>query len=514
MIKNLTISYRLLLILIVLTGMFTFFATSPGAHAASARYLNPVQQENLLPGTTSWELVKPAPLDTSTYTSDQSIEGYASTTSAGAGQTIHFAVNTITRTFNADIYRLGWYQGKGGRLLQSLQNLPGISQPIPTPDPQTGLIEANWSWTFSITIPKNWVSGMFLVKLTDANGEQSYIPFVVRSSVQTTFVMIHSANTDEAYNTWGGTSLYQDTTNTLPAGRAFQVSFDRPLNQNFGAGYLLTWEYPMIRWMEKNGYNVGYLSDVDVQNSSQVLLGHRGIMIVGHSEYWSQQMRSHLQAAINAGVNFASFGANDIYWQIRYETSSSNVANRIITCYKNALLDPYSTSTNANTLSQVTVQFRQAPVNNPEQTLIGSMYDSYFTENATNLGASWVVSNASSWIFAGTNLQNGSSLPKLVGQEFDIYTPTLAQPATIKGKDGVAGVEVLASSPVVDEYGQQSIANTTLYTAPSGARVFDAGTMQWSWGLDNWTLYTVAPNAANAATQRITANILYNFMAF
>ncbi|MGB8344413.1 MAG: N,N-dimethylformamidase beta subunit family domain-containing protein [Ktedonobacteraceae bacterium] len=511
--KNRKPIYNLLIACIIAMSALAFLipplSQQPVAKAASALALNPIQKENLLPGTTNWEISHPAPLDSSNYTHDKSIEGYASTTSVAVKGTISFAVNTVSTTFTADTYRLGWYQGTGGRLMSSLTNLAGHSYTVPAPNPQTGLVEAHWPWAFSITIPTSWISGMYLVKLTDLNGEQSYIPFAVRSSVKSNYVFIYTANTDEAYNAWGGTSLYQDMTSTLPAGRAFQVSFDRPYAENFGAQNLLSWEYPMIRWLEKDGYNVSYVSEVDVQTNPKILLGHHGILIVGHSEYWSQQMRKNLQAAVNMGVNLAVFGANSIYWQIRYQSSSSSVPNRVITCYKSAALDPQS---NKKKNAQVTVQFRQPPVNSPEQTLLGSMYNSYFAQGEGNYGFPWVVSDASSWVFAGTNLQNGDSIPGIVGYEFDSNFPDAAQPATITGADQVSGVEVLSSSPVTDVYGNTSNANSTLYTAPSGARVFNAGTIEWSWGLDPWTLYTIPPNAVNPAIQRITANILFNFL--
>src|SRR5438132_12702696 len=103
---------------------------------------------------------------------------------------------------------------------------------------------------------------MYLVKLTDANMQQSYIPFTVKSTRNTDFVFIPSVNTDEAYNVWGGASLYGDYTHTLPPGRAFKVSFDRPFFQNNGPGNLLTWEYPTIHWLERTGYSIDYISDV------------------------------------------------------------------------------------------------------------------------------------------------------------------------------------------------------------------------------------------------------------
>jgi hypothetical protein len=264
----------------------------------------------------------------------------------------------------------------------------------------------------------------------------------------------------------------------------------------------------MIRWLEKNGYNVGYISDVDVHLSSTVLQGHLGNLIVGHGEYWSGQMRNHLQAAVNSGVSLGSFGGNDIFWQIRYESSSNGVANRVVVCYKDASLDPLYNKNN----SQVTVNFRSSPINKPEQTLLGSMYDSYFDESDTGQGFPWVVNNASSWVFAGTGLHNGDSLPGLVGYEFDSFFPGYPSPATITGADGVSGVEILAASPVTDIYNTQSTANATLYTAPSGARVFNAGTIQWALGLDSYSPIATSPNLMNPAAQQITANILHNFL--
>lgn len=509
--KRLRKLFFLLFIVIVFGGMlFTSPALqssiSTTAKAASATTLNPIQQENQLPGTPDWQIVKQPPADTKNYSHDQGIEGYATQTSVMVGSSIGFAVNSITSTFNADIYRLGWYQGIGARLMQSFTNIPGKSYPVPAPVAKTGLVAAKWPTAFTLPVPSSWVSGMYIVKLTDANGEQMYVPFVVKSPVKSDLVLVHTANTDEAYNVWGETSLYQDFTQKMPNGRAYQVSFDRPFYYNQGMGNIFNWEYPMIRWLEKNGYDVSYVSDVDLNsNNSNVLLGYKGIVIAGHSEYWSAAMRSNLQKAIKSGVNLAMLAANDIYWQIRYTTSATNAPARIIICYKDASLDPLSSTQPALT----TIQFRNSPVSKPEQAILGSTYNSYFQGS----GDPWVVSNASSWVLAGTNLHNGDSLPGLVGYEFDEVSTKYPDPQTIVGIDGVSGVEVLSDSPVTDIYGQQDDANTTLYTAPSGARVVNMGTIQWSWGLDDWgCLYNGQPSVVSTAAQQITANILNNFV--
>ena len=458
--------------------------------------LNPIQIENRLPGTLAWYLSHPAPYDSTTF-DYPAIEGYAWTTSAQAGDEVKFSVSTTASSFIADVYRMGWYQGNGGRLVLAIPSVQGHAYPVPSPDAQTGLVEAHWPVTFTLKPNITWVSGMYMVKLTASNGLQSYIPFVLRSSRASDLALIHAVNTDEAYNTWGGTSLYQDFTKTLKATRAYKVSFDRPFVQDTGAGQFFFWEYPMVRWLEKNGYDVSYLSDVDVQNNPYALQNHRALLIVGHSEYWSKQMSDNLEASINNGVNLGVFAANTLYRQIRYEPRSSNaqpIPERIIVCYKDKSVDPVYGLDN----DIVTVQFRSDPVNRPEQSLLGAMYSSYFVGNSF----AWVVADASSWVFAGTGLKNMDSLPGLVGYEYDrVYTDYPAPP----------GLDILSASPVIDILKHHDVSNATLYTAMSGARVFDAGTIQWSWGLDgNSSLGN--SHVVSKAAQTITKNILQNFL--
>jgi len=458
--------------------------------------LNPIQVENQLPGTKDWQLSKPAPYDGKTFHSPQ-IEGYAWSTSAEAGEEVQFSVSTLAPSFRVDVYRSGWYQGKGGRFITSIRTVPGHSYTFSSPDHQTGLVDANWPVAFTLTPDINWVTGLYLVKLTSSRGYQSYIPLVIRSSRKSDFAFIHAVNTDEAYNTWGGTSLYDDLTQSLRWQRAFKVSFDRPFEQNVGAGQMLWWEYPMVRWLERNGYDVSYLSDVDIQDNSDALQNYHALLIVGHSEYWSEQMYNRVEAAMNNGVNLAVFAANTFYWQVRYELHNSAVTalpERILVCYKDWTRDPLYGRDN----QAVTVQFRQFPLNKPEQEILGSMYASYWP---TNQGAfPWVVTDASSWVFTGTGLKDGDSLKGLVGYEYDRVFSDFPKPA---------GLTILSSSPVVDVNKLHDIANATIYTAPSGAQVFNAATIEWSWGLDSYE--SANPGLVNKAAQRITANILQKF---
>ncbi len=462
--------------------------------------LSPIQIENQLPGTSSWQLSNPAPYDTATF-DYPAIEGYAWTTSAGAGDEVKFSVSTTAPSFTAEVYRMGWYQGKGGRFMLRIVNIQGHAYPVPPPDAQTGLIAVNWPVAFTLKPGNDWVSGMYMVKLTASSGFQSYIPLVLRSSQPSDFAFIHAVNTDEAYNTWGGISLYQDFKGILAAKRAYKVSFDRPFQQNTGAGQFFWWEYPMVRWLEKNGYDVSYLTDVDVQNNPYALLNHRALLIVGHSEYWSKYMRDNVEAAVNNGVNLGVFAADTFYWQVRYEPrpTGTHIPERVLVCYKDKNADPLFGQDDR----LVTVLFRDDPLNRPEQRLLGAMFGGYFAFNQQQQGFPWVVKDASSWVFAGSGLKDGDGLPGLVGYEYDKVFHNSPVPP---------GDDILSASPVRDINNDPDVSNATLYTATSGARVFDAATIQWSWGLDHSTTYYTTPNFVNKAAQKITENILQNFL--
>ncbi len=264
-----------------------------GANAVQLE-ANPVQVENSLPGTNGWILNNPAQA--------HEIEGYASLTSVDLGGAISFHVSTVDPSFRIDIYRMGWYTGLGARQLLGGIQFQGIRQQTPSPDVTTGLVDCDWTSQYALTIPDNWVSGVYLAKLTGSSGKQSYIIFVVRDDNRVSdFLFTSSVNTYQAYNNWGGKSLYSFNSG-IPA---VKVSFNRPYGMGYvpssasgvGAGEFLTtyapasetlptgWEYNAVRWLEQNGYDVTYTTDVDVHERGNALLRHKALLIVGHNEY-------------------------------------------------------------------------------------------------------------------------------------------------------------------------------------------------------------------------------------
>ncbi|MFL5658953.1 MAG: N,N-dimethylformamidase beta subunit family domain-containing protein [Ktedonobacteraceae bacterium] len=465
---------------------------SPAAAAA-----NPIQVENSNPGTSGWDAF-------ASVAQQDAISGYGSKISVNHGDSIDFYVTTTAASFTIDIFRTGWYQGIGARKLASLGSFPGVHQAIPPPDPVTGMVACNWTKTTTLSIPSTWVTGVYLAKLTASNGNASFIFFVVRNDGGNENIMFQtSVTTYQAYNQWGGVSLYNNTTNgsVYKYPHATKVSFDRPFdpNDSNGAGHYLYYEYPFIRWAESQGYDLTYITNVDTNTNVNPLTNHKAFLSVGHDEYWSKGMRDNVQNAINAGVNVAFFSANSVYWQIRFEPNAAGVPNRVQVGYKD-----FATSTappgpdpmwNVNN-AIVTTNWRSDPVNKPENGLIGVMY-----QDQVNQNDAYVVQNASNWVYAGTGFVNGSSVPGIVGYEYDKVWNNGSTPA---------GLTVLSNSPVVGccEGSGNSDSNSSIYTAASGARVFAGGTIQWSWGLDNYSA-----NYANAGIQRTTANILNNFIS-
>jgi N,N-dimethylformamidase beta subunit-like, C-terminal/PKD domain/HYDIN/CFA65/VesB-like, Ig-like domain/Cep192 domain 4 len=486
---------------------------------------NAIQIENAKQGTSSWEATNLADVDEgSTGIYRTAIEGYASLTSVNRGGQITFYVNVSTpgHNFNMKIYRMGWYGGLGGRLVKNLGTLTGVQQTMPTPDPTTGLIECNWTLASTLTLDSNtdptsnWVSGIYTVLLTDTtSGLQRYIVFVVRDDARNSNYFFQSAvNTYQAYNNWGGKSLY--AFNSDSGGPATKVSFNRPYLHSYGydgsGDFLAGWEYDAVRFLEREGYDVTYGTDVDAHENASLLLSHKAILIFGHSEYWSKEMRTNIVAARDANVSLGIFAANVCYWQVRFEASALDSAvDRTMVGYKDYSTagtspgpDPYYTACQGGDSAScdlVTVQWRQAPVNLPENAFLGVMYVN------DPVDGDIVITNASDPIFNTTGLQNNDILTGLLGYEVD---------AIVVNGQTPAGIVTLAESPYIttDSKMASGVSDMTIYTAGSGATVFAAGTFQFSWGLDNYSTINDTPpkNVASPGLQQMTRNLLAKFI--
>jgi hypothetical protein len=345
------------------------------------------------------------------------IKGFADKISAAESAQITIFVTTRAPSFNVYAFRLGWYDGGASQaqLVRAVSGLPGRQQPPPVQDVETGLISAA-NWTSSGTLDlSGWRTGLYLLKLIAADGDENYIPLVVRDDVgQHEFLFEHAVTTDQAYNAWGGKSMYAFNSSgevTIGGSKAaVKVSFDRPFDGNGSGGSMLQWELNMVRWMEAQGFDVAYVSDVDVHRDPQFAARTRAVLQAGHSEYWSKEMRDHLEAVRDRGKGLGFFTGDTGSWAVRFEDSPVG-PNRVQVCYRD-VQDPVALSDP----SRATNHWRDPPVNRPTQEFFG-----IGTNGPVRRSADWVAEGVESApeLFTNTGFKNGDVVPNLVGYEYD-----------------------------------------------------------------------------------------------
>ncbi|WP_343715859.1 DUF4082 domain-containing protein [Inquilinus sp.] len=441
---------------------------------------------------------------------DSNIEGFADNISVNASQTINFKIDTDSTHYRIDIYRLGYYGGDGARLVATMDRQLSSAQVQPDPlfNSSTREVDAgNWSVSASWAVPSDAVSGVYFAKLTREDGTtgENMIPFIVRNDGRTSGITFQTADqTWEAYNPWGGYNLYQGP-DGLASDRAYAVSYNRPVvvnSTNNEAGpqdFVFGAEFPAIYWLEQNGYDVSYISGIDAARNGSLLLNSKVYMDVGHDEYWSSAQRANVQAAADAGVSLAFLSGNEMFWNIAYAPSldASATPYRTIVEYK----DPWSgAQLNPNGTSGGGASTFRDPVygpDQPENALTGTIFnvDAYQLDTIT---IPYSLSKFGFWTNTSiANLQpgqTGSLIPNLLGYEWDTNSNNGFRPAgLIDLSSTTLGVSTLLLDYAAQIGAGTATHNLTLYRDPtSGALVFGAGTVYWSWGLSS--------NHANEAT--------------
>ncbi len=424
--------------------------------------------ENALPGGTGWRLHQRA--------APGVLEAYAGEASVQHGDVLDVHVRSDRAAqVRWEAWRMGSYGGTGGRLHASGGPVAVGPQPVPAPDPATGRIACQWPTSFTVQTDASWTSGIFLLVLTRDDGPQTWVPFVVRADERKGVAVFQASfTTYQAYNPWGGKSLYPPS----PAG---EVSFDRPFTEGNGSGPYFRYEDDFVKWAEARGFDLTYVTNLDLDRDPSLLQGQKLFLSVGHDEYWSRGERDAVQAALASGTSLAFFSANTCYWQIRLEPSADGRPGRTQVGWKKRAdtLDPLRGT------PLETTAWRSPPVNEPENALLGVMYTAWEHPPA----APWVVQNASAWPYQGTGVKDGDSIPGIVGYETD---------RTAENGSSPAGLTVLAHSPVTDVSGRADFQEAAVRDGPAGNFVFAAGTIEWSWGL--W-------RTADARVQKVTENV-------
>ena len=461
------------------TGQHASGSASKAGKLAAPAQPFPVT-ENKKPGTRAWQITDQGAPD--------AIEGYADHVSVLPGQPFKLYVSTTAASFGVQAYRMGSYQGSGGRLVWSSGSVPGQSQPAAGFAAGVNMVTAPWRPSLTVQ-PTAWPPGAYLLKLVASTG-QRYVPITVRSaSTAGAVVILQGVTTWQAYNLWGGYDLYSGPSGF--ADRSREVSFDRPYADN-GAQWFQSFEQAPIALAESSGVPLAYETDVDIDQNPSILNGSRAVISLGHDEYYSAPMRTALLDARNAGTNIAFLGANAMYRHIRYASSALG-ADRIEICYKDAAEDPLYGKDN----SETTQDWRDPPDPRPESVITGVYYE------CNPVSAPYVVYDPGNWIFAGTGVRKGTSFPGMVGPEYDRVNPAAPIPRPM---------EVLAHSPLTCA-GVASYSDSGYYTTPSGAGVFASGTMRWVCAMRGPSCGHGVGVAAEDFVDRATLNLLQVFAA-
>ncbi|CAN2225105.1 hypothetical protein MCEGKSE7_01328 [Candidatus Nanopelagicaceae bacterium] len=396
--------FRILIALVIALGALT----SPAAQADSCALLSSdwVARENSKAGSKQWNQGVPFRLsaDFSRRKSANRIEGYFNSTSLRCGQAAMLTLVGAPKA-TATIYRAGYYQGIGAR--------------------QVGQFSISSGWTFKAT--SKYSPGIYLIKLSAAQRQSSFVPITISSpDLMSDLTLISSVLTWQSYNQWGGYSLYKGPDGKRET-RADSVSFLRPYDGD-GSGQYQYMEAPLVKSAEKLGLNLNYATDIDLDKDSNLLKNTGSILLGGHSEYWTINMRNAVEAAVNRGVNLLVLGGNTAYNQI--EISKDQISN--IKAWRE--------------------------IGKPEIELLGSQY------LALGFHRDMVI-ETQMWPF--NVLPKGSIIKGVVGFEADT-------PITFKGPP----VETVARSSIAPN--EKSVpAMATYYTRSSGAGILNMATNGW-----------------------------------
>ena len=433
-------------------------------------------------GTGAWRLQQPALAG--------EIEGYADRVSGEPGAPVQLSVSTVDPWYTVTAYRFGDYTGGPAHVVWTSSQLAGVQQPPPTLTPYaTRTVTANWPT--SVKVPTaGWAPGVYLFKLEGASGYQAHIPYIVRSSSTSgTVAIVLPVATWQAYNNWGGYSLYDG-----PDGdrHSWAVSCDRPYASP-GTAHMRYDVIPAVLLAERMNIPVSYLANTDLALDPGVLQGARAYVSLGHDEYWSREMRDAVVAARDTGTNLAFLGANTMYWRVRLESSARDVPGRVVVGYKWDARnnDPLY----ASDPELATTRWRDAPSPEPENAVTGMQYECYPVDTA------YRVVSPRWWGFRQTAVAKGTRFPHLVGNEADRVYPIDTTPRPL---------QVLSYSKYSCR-GAGTSSQSTYYTTPSGAAVFNAGTLRWVCAIYDPCGSAQLTKETNHFVRHVTRNLLHPY---
>jgi hypothetical protein len=455
--------------------------------------------------------------NTSQSPGPQRVWGYVNVHSVDPGESFQLMFSTgstrgLTATGHVEIFRVGDYGDTDRVLVFTGGTLELEFHRINNTAASVG---PNWPVALVVDAGEDWRSGYYSIDFVHADGQRELdVAFVVVTAKTRTDVVIKLATaTYQAYNRWGGHSLYPFESESSQAGLGMatfegdlianmghMVSFDRPTKSEF-----FEWESDFVRWIEKlakkKGFTVGYTTGFDFATRPSTV--DCGLLIsVGHDEYWTkEEFDRHHDRIFRDGGNTLFLGANTAYWQVRYVdiNAPDHRRGRQLVCYK-SLRDPITESASGDPLLHVTARFRDA-ARRPETMLVGVGYQSNLVYRRQSTNSPYYVADGDLPFFRGTGLVTGDRVADVIGHEWDNRDPESERPAPgesmIDATDRLwhkesskidpiplDQIKVVFAGEATDVFGHKGRAEAVYFESDTGAKVFSSGTNRWSWGLN------------------------------
>lgn len=442
--------------------------------------------------------------------------GYVDKLSVAQGDTITFYISSELPKIAISFFKLEntpIYKAISDSFNTSVQNVPA----------ESGYAKGfNWNLSLQYSIPLTWETGVYRAQYEITNDSTAAIIFIVKEDVPGSYsksLFILSTNTWNAYNNWGGKSIY--AFNSTNSTRAFKVSFQRPMGSIdstgkdlgvFGAPDYYVYGNKLINWAANNNILFETASMYDLDTNPNLLSNYDIVFLAGHNEYWSMEERVQLENFVNGGGKLMSLSGNTSWWQVRFEDNGKTMV-----CYKDKNADPVKDPTS-------TVNWWADPVNKPANVVFGADFrEGGFVNSGSFLPkqdgyGDYAAFNTHYWVFNGTGLKDGDEFGferELVGYEADgaLYYYLNGVPTVIDTLDEPLNFRIFGSSPTQRAITIDSIqyghATMGLFTNTNGGAVFNGATTNWV-----NALYTDTTNnniVPDSTVDRITRNVYNKF---
>jgi hypothetical protein len=459
------------------------WVSSPGSARAAA-----------VPLVRKTDLPDEAPLWKSYYDGTR-VWGYVDKHSIRPGESFNIMLSTGAAsdriTGKLRTYRIGHFANGGRELVAETSEL--TVEYAGQIQVNSATLGAAFPAAYAMDDTERWRSGLYVFDFLPSadRHEDLDVAFIVvtdRDPAGDILVLL-GTNTYQAYNAWGGSSLYDCA---FVGTEAQIVSFDRPTRPQ----YLFADTY-LIMWIEKlaadRGLKVGYASNFDLHRERAFAESYRLLISASHNEYCSKEEFDALYRRIFVLGKSAMFlGANAAYWQVRYIDTNGVPGDadrgRQLICYKDDSDPIQDRVTPEQALDLITMKFRDQ-ARWPETMLMGAAYQSYFEDGDPPKRFPYRVTRADLPFFEGTGYSVGQSIGDLVGYEWDnrdpdgdgrrLWDAEKSRIPAIKADS----IKVLFSGTPVDNDGKPGLAEAVYFVSKAGAQVFNAGTTSWCWGL-------------------------------